>query len=59
MQLRAGTTIGTFTGVEETDVEIQPADKNQMIPKNVTQSDRVEVPEHLQELYEVAQKDCA
>ena len=57
MTLRAGATIGTFTGVEEAQVEdLQPLAPCEVKDINLTQM--AEVPEHLEELYEAAKGGC-
>ena len=59
-RLKAGTTIGTFTGVEEKQVEdLQPltVDKEETSPvTSMTEGNRV--PEHLVKLYEAAKSGC-
>ena len=60
MRLKAGTTIGTFTGVEKKQVEgLQPliTDKERTSPvTSMTEGNRV--PEHLVKLYEAAKSGC-
>ena len=57
MTLRAGATIGTFTGVEEAQVEdLQPLAPCEVKDINLTRM--AEVPEHLEELYEAAKGGC-
>ena len=60
MRLKAGTTIGTFTGIEEKQVEdFQPPTHSETADIQVTQGiDEDEVPEHLKGLYEAAKSGC-
>ena len=60
IRLKAGTTIGTFTGVEERQVEdFQPQALREAAAVKVTQETDVdEVPEHLKGLYEAAKGGC-
>ena len=57
MTLKAGATIGTFTGVEEEQVEdLQPLTPCEVQDVGTTQM--TEVPDHLAELYETARNSC-
>ena len=60
MKLKAGTTIGTFTGVEEKQVEsFQPLTSSEATDIKITQeTDGNQVPEHLTGLYEAAKGGC-
>ena len=53
VELKNGTTIGTYTGVEDEEVDDRPS-----LDAPESQSDMYEVPAHLQELFAAAQPNC-
>ena len=54
IELRSRTVVGTYTGVEEAEVESQPSHETTEYPPAAPS-----VPEHVQKLFEAARKNCA
>ena len=56
MTLKASTTIGTFTGVEEEQVDLQLLTPCEV--KDIGTTRTTEVSDHLTEMYETAKNGC-
>ena len=53
IELKCGTVVGTYTGVEEEKIEVEPS-----LDTLVCQTTPAEVPEHVKDLFESARANC-